>query len=401
MRAELISFDEAFERLVAAARPLREIDEVDLHRAAGRVLAVDLVSDIDLPPMDNSAMDGYALRVADVPAPGTRLPVSQRIPAGSVGHALQAGTAARIFTGAPLPPGADAVVMQELCEHTGDSVLINHLPRQGEFIRRAGGDIARGRRVLAAGTRLRAQEVALAASVGLPALAVRRRLRVALLSTGSELNQPGQPLPPGGIYNSNRFLLRALLTGLGCEVTDLGIVADELPATRRALREAAEGHDLILTTGGVSVGEEDHVKPAVEAEGELHMWRIAMKPGKPLAHGRVHAAAFIGLPGNPVASFVGFLMLVRPFILASQGVAEVQPDSVRLRADFDWTKPDSRREFLRARMTETGGVELFDNQGSAALNAASWANGLVDIPAGQAVARGEPVRFLPFGGLLS
>lgn len=400
MNANMLTFDEAYTQLLGHVRPVREIEEIDTMMAAGRVLAVSQHSPIAQPPMDNSAMDGYALRVADVPASGTRLPVSQRIPAGSVGTALQPGTAARIFTGAPLPEGADAVVMQELCEHDGDAVVVNHVPRLGEAVRRTGEDVALGAEVLSAGVRLRPQELALAASVGLARLPVLRRMRVAVFSTGSELVMPGEPLPPGGIYNSNRFMLRALLAQLGCEVTDLGIVPDNLEATRKVLREAAQGNDLIVTSGGVSVGEEDHVKPAVEAEGSLDMWKIAMKPGKPLAYGRVHGAAFIGLPGNPVSSFVTFLLMVRPFILATQGVAEVAPQAVLLTADFDWTKPDRRREFLRARMTASGTVELFSNQGAAALNSTTWANGLVDIPAGQAVGAGDKVRFLPYGDLL-
>ena len=400
MNANMLTFDEAYTQLLGHVRPVREIEEIDTMMAAGRVLAVSQHSPIAQPPMDNSAMDGYALRVADVPESGTRLPVSQRIPAGSVGTALQPGTAARIFTGAPLPEGADAVVMQELCEHDGDAVVVNHVPRLGEAVRRTGEDVALGAEVLAAGVRLRPQELALAASVGLARLPVLRRMRVAVFSTGSELVMPGEPLPPGGIYNSNRFMLRALLTQLGCEVTDLGIVPDNLEATRKVLREAAQGNDLIVTSGGVSVGEEDHVKPAVEAEGSLDMWKIAMKPGKPLAYGRVHGAAFIGLPGNPVSSFVTFLLMVRPFILATQGAIEVAPQAVLLTAGFDWTKPDRRREFLRARMTAAGTVELFSNQGAAALNSTTWANGLVDIPAGQAVAAGDKVRFLPYGELL-
>lgn len=400
MNANMLTFDEAYTQLLGHVRPVREIEEIDTMMAAGRVLAVSLHSPIAQPPMDNSAMDGYALRVADVPESGTRLPVSQRIPAGSVGTALQPGTAARIFTGAPLPEGADAVVMQELCEHDGDAVVVNHVPRLGEAVRRTGEDVALGAEVLGAGVRLRPQELALAASVGLARLPVLRRMRVAVFSTGSELVMPGEPLPPGGIYNSNRFMLRALLTQLGCEVTDLGIVPDNLEATRKVLREAAQGNDLIVTSGGVSVGEEDHVKPAVEAEGSLDMWKIAMKPGKPLAYGRVHGAAFIGLPGNPVSSFVTFLLMVRPFILATQGAIEVAPQAVLLTAGFDWTKPDRRREFLRARMTAAGTVELFSNQGAAALNSTTWANGLVDIPAGQAVAAGDKVRFLPYGDLL-
>jgi len=400
MNPNMLSFDEAYEKLLGFVRPVREVEEVDTMFAAGRVLAVDQHSAIDQPPMDNSGMDGYALRAADVPVAGTRLPVSQRIPAGSVGHELAPGTAARIFTGAPLPPGADTVVMQELCEHAGDEVVVNTVPRVGEAVRRMGEDIARGARVLPAGLRLTPQAVALAAAVGLAHLPVHRRVKVAVFSTGSELVMPGEPLPPGGIYNSNRYLLRGLLAGLGCEVEDFGIVPDRLDATREVLRRAAEGHDLILTSGGVSVGEEDHVKPAVEAEGSLDMWKIAMKPGKPLAYGRVHGAAFIGLPGNPVSSFVTFLLMVRPFLLATQGVSEVAPAAMQLRADFDWPRPDRRREFLRARMNAQGGVELFANQGSAALESTVWANGLVDIPADTVITRGATVRFLPYGDLL-
>ena len=400
MNANMLSFDEAYEKLLGFVRPVREIEQVDTMFAAGRVLAVAQHSTINQPPMDNSGMDGYALRAANVPAAGTRLPVSQRIPAGNVGHELAPGTAARIFTGAPLPPGADTVVMQELCEHDGDYVIVNTVPRLGEAVRRMGEDIAVGDMILPAGLRLTPQAVALAASVGLAQLPVLRRVKVAVFSTGSELVMPGEPLPPGGIYNSNRFMLRGLLAALGCEIEDFGIVPDRLDATREVLRRAAEGHDLILTSGGVSVGEEDHVKPAVEAEGSLDMWKIAMKPGKPLAYGHVHGAAFIGLPGNPVSSFVTFLMMVRPFLLATQGVREVAPAALMLRADFDWPRPDRRREFLRARMNAQGGVELFANQGSAALNSTVWANGLVDIPADTAIARGEVVRFLPYGDLL-
>lgn len=400
MSSDLLSFDEAYAKLLGFVRPVREVESVDTMLASGRVLAVMLNSSISQPPMDNSAMDGYALRAADVPVAGTRLAVSQRIPAGSVGHALLPGTAARIFTGAPLPAGADTVVMQELCEHDGDHVLINTVPTLGEAVRRRGQDMSVGEQVLPAGVRLTPQALALAASVGAAQLPVYRRLKVAVFSTGNELVMPGEPLPPGAIYNSNRFLLRALLADLGCEVEDFGIVPDRLDLTREVLRRAAEGHDLIVTSGGVSVGEEDHVKPAVEAEGRLDLWKIAMKPGKPLAYGRVHAAAFIGLPGNPVSSFVTFLLMVRPFVLASQGCAEVGAQSMLLRAEFDWPRPDRRREFLRARMNASGGVELFVNQGSAALNSTVWANGLVDIPAGTTVKRGEMLRFLPYGDLL-
>ncbi|MCM2309298.1 MAG: molybdopterin molybdotransferase MoeA [Sulfuritalea sp.] len=403
MRA-MLDFEEALARLLAGAQPLRESEAVPTHSAAGRVLARGLHSTLDVPPLDNTSMDGYALRCADVPAAGAQLKVAQRIPAGSVGQLLTPGTAARIFTGAPLPTGADAVVMQELCSVEGDVLTVNHLPQPGEWIRRRGEDIAAGAEVLAAGTRLSAAHVGVAASVGAAQLTVFRRLRVALFSTGDELTMPGQPLKPGGIYNSNRYTLRALLEGLGCTVDDFGIVPDSREATRAALRAAAAGNDLILTSGGVSVGEEDHVKPAVEAEGALDLWKIAIKPGKPLAFGRVGAgdtaaAAFIGLPGNPVSSFVTFLMLVRPFVLKAQGAAAVAPRAQSLRADFD-CKGDPRREFLRARIGATGGLELFANQSSGVLTSCTWADGLIDNPPGQAIRRGDTVRFLPFCELL-
>ena len=402
MTATMLAFDDALDILLGKVRPVHEIEMADTMTAHGRVLASDLTSSLAIPAHDTSSMDGYALRVEDVTASGTLLPVSQRIPAGSVGHALQPGTAARIFTGAPLPAGADAVVMQELCEVEGEGVRINHTPRIGEAVRVAGSEMAVGAQVLPAGTRLGPQEVGLAASIGLAQVPVLRRMRVALFSTGSELVMPGEPLPPGAVYNSNRFQLRALLEQLGCNVTDFGIVPDRLAATREALRAASQGHDLILTSGGVSVGEEDHVKPAVEAEGALEMWKVAIKPGKPLAFGRVGAAAFIGLPGNPVSGFVTFLMLVRPYSLATQGVAGVRvtPRRLLLRADFDWPRPDQRREFLRARSNDAGGVELYSHQGPAALSSIVWADGLVDVPAGAAIARGDMIRFISYGELL-
>ncbi len=426
----LLSFDDTLAKLLAAARVVNEIEEVDTLAAAGRTLARAQTSGITVPPLDNSSMDGYAVRLADVPVAGTRLPVSQRIPAGSVGTPLQPGTTARIFTGAPLPQGADAVVMQELCEHADGAVAFNHVPHAGENIRRAGEDICAGAEILAAGTRLAPQDVGLAASVGLAKLPVFRRLRVAVFFTGDELSLPGEALKPGGIYNSNRYTLRGLLDALGCEVCDLGIVPDNLAATRTALREAAAS-DIIITSGGVSVGEEDHVRAAVQAEGALDLWKIAIKPGKPLAFGKVSRrgtaqvsaippapspgkgvtevrgqsplgdeAAFIGLPGNPVSTFVTFIMLVRPFLLAMQGARETAPRSLTMRADFDWPKPDRRREFLRVRINAAGGLDLFPNQSSGVLTSCTWADGLVDTPAGQVLKRGDAVRFIPFSELL-
>ena len=401
----MLEFGEALVRLLADAQPVGATEPVPTWAAAGRVLATGLRSTIDVPPLDNTSMDGYAVRCADVSAGGAKLVVAQRIPAGSVGHILAPGTAARIFTGAPLPAGADAVVMQELCAVDGDAVTLNHVPHPGEWIRRRGEDIAAGAEVLSAGTRLTAAHVGVAASVGAAQLTVFRRLRVALFSTGDELAMPGQPLKPGGIYNSNRYTLRALLEGLGCTVDDLGIVPDTREATRAALRAAAAGNDLILTSGGVSVGEEDHVKPSVEAEGTLALWKIAIKPGRPLAFGGVRRpagegeAAFIGLPGNPVSSFVTFLVLVRPFILKAQGAALFAPQAQILCADFDY-KGDPRREFLRARMNEMGGLELFANQSSGVLTSCTWADGLIENPPRQAIKRGDSVRFLPFSELL-
>lgn len=417
----MLSFDDARARLIDAARALIPASElVATVNAVGRVLATDLVSTVAVPPLDNSAMDGYALRCADLPELDISLPVSQRIAAGSVGVALAPGSVARIFTGAPVPPGADAVVMQEHCVLTDGCVRFNERPHAGQNIRRAGEDIAVGTVVLPAGTILGPAELGVAAAVGAAQLPVRTRLRVALFSTGDELVMPGQALGPGQIYNSNRTTLHTLLLGLGCEVSDLGIVPDSLEATRATLRSAAQQHDLIVTSGGVSVGEEDHVKAAVAAEGEIELWTLAIKPGKPLAYGRVRAgvpagkghpsevgagktAAFIGLPGNPVSSFVTFLMLVRPFIRTAQAARSVLPKARHLRAEFDWPRGgrvESRREFLRVRVNDAGHAELFPNQGSGVLTSCVWADGLVDNPPGQVIRRGDEVSFLALSELL-
>ena len=402
----MLSFEQALEKLLAAAQPVEEIRSLPITAAAGRILAASQQSTVAVPPLDNSAMDGYAVRVADITAAGVCLPVSQRIPAGTVGTTLQPGTAARIFTGAPVPAGADAVIMQERCEHGENGVVINHVPREGENIRRSGEDISVGAEILKAGVKLRPQEIALAASAGLPELPVYRRVRVGVFFTGDELVQPGEPLPPGAIYNSNRYALRALLEGMGCEVRDLGAVADTLEATRDALRRAAADNDLVLTSGGVSVGEEDHVKPAVEAEGSLNMWKIAIKPGKPLAFGEIHKqdgkAWFLGLPGNPVAAFVTFLTMVRPFILRLQGAASVSPRVLNLPSASVWGRADGARlEFLRGWLNDDGAVELYKNQGSAVVTSLCWSDGLVLNPPGNTIAVGDTVRFVSFAELLS
>jgi molybdopterin molybdotransferase len=395
MNKGLLSVDEALAQMLAQARPVAEVEEVPTLEATGRVLARAQRSTMDVPPMDNSAMDGFAVRVAD----GAQLRVAQKIMAGAVGRALEPGTAARIFTGAPIPPGADAVVMQEHATVAGDSVVLERKPEPGQWIRRAASDIAKGAGILRAGRRLLPQDTGLAASVGIRSLPVYRRLKLGLFFTGDELVMPGEPLAPGRIYNSNRFTLRGLAEVFGCELRDYGIVPDSLEATRTVLRKAAAECDMVVTSGGVSVGEADYVKPAVEAEGQLLMWRIAMKPGRPLAFGNVGKAFFIGLPGNPVSSFVTFLIFVRPFLLKAQGMTDIGPRAIAARADFDWTEPDTRREFLRAAWNAQGGLELYPTQDSAVLTSTAWADGLIDNPAGHAIRKGDNVRFLPYAEL--
>nr|WP_315431036.1 gephyrin-like molybdotransferase Glp [uncultured Albidiferax sp.] len=402
-RAPLMPLDDALAQLLAHAQPLAEVEQVSTFDADSRVLAQDLVSALQVPAHDNSAMDGYALRCADL-AGAASLPVSQRVAAGSPALALQAGTAARIFTGAPIPFGADAVVMQEDCEVLPDqSIRVLRPPQPGQWLRRAGEDVAKGAVVLSKGERLTPASTALAASIGMDQLPVARRPRVALFSTGDELVMPGEVAPqdmrPGAIYNSNRFFLRALLQRLGCVVTDYGIVPDQRAATEHALRDASQAHDLILTSGGVSVGEEDHVKPAVQALGQLNLWQIAIKPGKPFAYGRVGGAHFIGLPGNPVSSYITFLVLVRPFLLRLQGATQLVPQAMALPAHFNWPRADQRREFLRVRRNAAGGLDLFANQSSGVLTSAAWGDGVVDNPAGQTIAHGDMVRFISLAEL--
>ncbi len=396
----MLDLDTALEKLLAAARPVPAVEVLPLARALGRVLAEDVLATLDVPGFDNSAMDGYALNVPDFAAPPAAFTLSGRIAAGETGHALAAGEAARIFTGAPVPPGANAVTMQEDCSAGAGEVVVRARLQPGLNIRRRGEDITAGRIVLAASSRLTPQALGLAASVGVAELKVRAPLRVALLSTGNELTEPGQPLGPGKIYNSNRYALLGLLQSLGCEVSDFGIVEDDFDATVAALSAAAAGHDVVITSGGVSVGEEDHVKAALRRIGELDLWQIAIKPGKPFALGRIGDADFIGLPGNPVSAFVTFLLLARPFLLRRQGVAEVLPKPLQVRAAFAWTRPDKRRNFLRARLDAGGAVELFPNQGSGVLTSLVWAEGLVDLAPGQTVAEGEMVRYFPLSGLI-
>ena len=399
----MLSAANLLENLLTRARPVTETLTLPLADSLGRVLARAQVSAITVPPLDNSAMDGYAVRSADVSAIGIRLPVSQRIAAGQVGAPLQPGTAARIFTGAPVPRGADAVLMQEDCAADDAFVTINKSPRMGENIRRAGEDIEAGAEILAADTRMGPAEMGLAASVGLAELPVRRRLKVACFFTGDELVTPGAPLAPGQIYNSNRYTLTGLVNGLGCELIDMGIVPDTLEATLDAVRHAASVADVVVTSGGVSVGEADYVKAAVESLGRVEMWKVAMKPGKPIVYGRVDHADFIGLPGNPVSAFVTFCLFVRPFMLKRMGVADVLYKAFPVKAGFVWTRPGTRREFLRARLEADahGAVaRLFPNQSSGVLTSCTWADGLIDIEIGQTIQPGDWVRFIPFSELL-
>ena len=408
----MLTAQQALEHLLLNAKPISDSEVLTTQNALGRVLAQAVTSLVDVPPLDNSSMDGYAVRTVDVPTAKSILRIAQRKPAGSVGIQLEPGTAARIFTGAPIPLGADAVAMQEDCEITPEDssqIKINIVPNNGQWIRQRGEDLTTGKVALTAGTFLRPQELGVAASAGLTHLHVKRRVKVAAFFTGDELALPGEPLKPGGIYNSNRDTLLACLRSLGCEATDLGIVPDRLDATRDALRKASKEHDLIITSGGVSVGEEDHIKPAVSAEGRLDLWQIAIKPGKPLAFGAVRKsdqekdgeAWFIGLPGNPVSSFVTFLLFVRPFILKLQGREVLPAQSYPMRADFDWLKADRRNEFLRVKINARGGLDLFPNQSSGVLTSASWGDGLVDCPPGHAFKKGDLVKYLPFNTLLS
>ncbi|WP_122664556.1 molybdopterin molybdotransferase MoeA [Pseudomonas viridiflava] len=399
MSKPLMPVEQALARLLemAEAAPVTESEAVPLAQAQGRVLAQDMIATLDLPPWPNSAMDGYALRQSDWN--GEPLIVSQRIFAGQAPEPLAPGTCARIFTGAPVPEGADCVEMQENAEVFADQrVGFIETLQVGQNIRPQGQETLTGDKLLAAGTRLGPIELGLAASLGLAGLQVVRRLRVAVLSTGDELIEPGQPLGPGQIYNSNRVLLCSWLKRLECEVVDAGILPDDLEKTRTALG-ALNDVDLILSTGGVSVGEADFLGHALREEGELSLWKLAIKPGKPLTFGHFRGVPVIGLPGNPASTLVTFALLARPYLLRRQGVAAVTPLQFPVPAGFAWTKPGNRREYLRGRLEE-GRAVFYKNQSSGVLRSAAWADGLIEVREGRTVAEGEWVNFIPLSEVL-
>ena len=408
-KVPLAELDDALQAILSGVLAPLPSERIDVLQADGRVLAADVYSDIQVPAFDNSSMDGWAVRTDDLNQPGVALKMTQRIAAGDgLSRSLSPGEAARIFTGAPIPQGADAVIMQEMAKPLDDQrVAFDVLPTPGQWIRRAGEDIQKHHLVLPAGHRLSPADLGLMASLGLSHIGVARKPRVALFSTGSELVMPGSippsELPPGQIFNSNRYFLSALLIRMGASVTDMGLIPDRLDETCQAFGLAMQDHDVILSSGGVSVGEEDHVKPAVESLGRLKLWSLSMKPGKPFAYGQMTVAGvkatpchFMGLPGNPVSSFVTFMLLVRPFLLHLQGAKQVKWPMLSMRADFDWPKPDRRREFIRVRMNTQGGLDTFPSQSSGVLTSVSWADGVVDVPGGQVITKGDMVSFLPW-----
>ncbi len=396
------SFDETLAMLLAAARerPHRASLELDLADSLGRIAAQSIASAIDVPAYDNSQMDGYAGRVAEMNLSSEPLPVSQRIPAGHPGAPLQPGTVARIFTGAPIPEGANAVIMQEQAVVSDDGRIRFTAPAEpGQNIRPRAGDIKKGQIVVQPGQRLSAADLGLCASIGVGRLTVVEPLAVGVFSSGDEIRQPGEALAPGQIYDSNRPMILGLARGLGCQVLDLGCLPDHAEITREKLSQAAASCDLIITCGGVSVGEEDHIKAAVAELGSLELWKIAIKPGKPFAFGRINQAVFMGLPGNPVAAWVTFVMLVRPYILAACGVANTDPQSVHLPAEFDWPKPDARQEYLRGWVNARGCLEVHPRQNSGVLSSVTECTGLIEIPARAPHKKGKLLRFIPYSAL--
>jgi molybdopterin molybdotransferase len=401
----LVSYDDALRSLLNKVSATEIVENKPLLEALSRILAQSIQSSINVPPADNSAMDGYAINTADIATAGiTKLRVSQRIAAGDTGQTLKPGTAARIFTGASIPPGANAVIMQEQVEAIADTIEFKVRPREQQNIRPAGNDIKIDDKILDQGCLLRPQALGLAASIGLQSLPVYQKIRVGIFFTGDELVEPGEALAPGKIYDSNRYTLHGMLQKLGCDIVDLGLVGDTLDATKTAMLEATDKADLVVTCGGVSVGEEDHVRIAIEQLGDLHLWRLAIKPGKPLAFGKINQTPFIGLPGNPVSVFATFMLFVSPVIKTLQGRYWQKPTAIPVTAGFDWPKPDSRREFLRARLEQDEDLALvariYPNQDSGVLTSTAWAQGFVEIAEGATVKTGDEVNYLPFSEFL-
>lgn len=398
--SDLIPIETALSELLISVTPVSDIESLYLEQAIGRVLAEVPEAVVDVPPADNSAMDGYAVCSSEVGVSSTmELEVSQRVPAGQAPMPLLSGTAARIFTGAEIPEGADSVIMQENVERTGDRIRLSLPVSKGDNVRKQGQDIQKGQTLLSVGTKLGPSDLGMLASTGIDSVSVYRTIKVAILSTGDELVEPGRVLEPGQIFNSNRFVLHALLSQMGIEVVNIGRVADTPEDTLEALSSAAQQADCIISTGGVSVGEEDHIKSAVESLGALDMWRLKIKPGKPLAFGNVKGVPFFGLPGNPVSALVTFCMIARPYLLALQGADVKPPLSFKVPAGFSRKKSGTRQEFLRSRM-EDGTITPFSNQSSGILSSASWANGLAVIPPDLTVKEGDLVDFIPFSELL-
>ncbi len=405
MHGSLTSIADALTFLLASVQPRLLPESVELDSALGRILAHDVSARVAVPSFDNSAMDGFAVNHADCPEAGTILKVSQYIKAGHPGHALAPGTVARIFTGAPLPDGATAVVMQENARiNEAADVCILQVPSAGENVRRAGHDIAAGSQVLGQGHQLQPQDLGLLASLGLASLEVYKPLTVVLLNTGDELKQQGQPLLPGQLYDSNSFTLAASLQQLGMKVVKAGIVGDDLQATRDALQQAAHSGDCVITTGGVSVGEADYVREAVEALGKLSLWKLAIKPGKPFSYGHIGDVPFFGLPGNPVAVFITFAILVKPYLLKMQGAKLRAQPSLRVHAGFTVSEASSRQEYLRVRLQQNAEgrpvAHLYADQSSSVLTSLSWADGLAVVPVNTVVHSGQELEYMPFRGLL-
>ena len=410
---ELMPTAEALKQLAEITHAVAVAEEVPITDAHGRILAENILSERDVPPHDNAAVDGWAVYFDDLHQEGdTSLPWCDRIPAGQpLGHAAPRGQAVRIFTGAPMPQGEGGatgpatVLMQEDCHEEDGVVTIPPGIKKGANRRNTGEDIKQGDTMLAAGRRRKPQDVGLAASVGLTSLLVYRRLKVAVFSSGDEVFEPGQDLPPGGIYDSNRFMVIALLEGLGCEVNDLGILPDRLNAVQDALNGAAKTHDALITSGGVSTGEEDHIKAAVEALGHLHFWRLAIRPGRPIVLGQVGYVPFVGLPGNPVAVLVTFLRFARPLLLRLSGASDTEPHSIPVRADFAYNKKGGRREWLRAKLRtlDDGSLaaEKYKSSGAGILSSAVFADGLIELPEDVTrVEKGMLVDFLPFNEMM-